>query len=174
MPNTSVNSISNTDFLNSNNSIVVVEKFKNIAFFTTDITIPGVSLNNPSQPNPFSNIKRVGDRLYYEPLVLQFKVNEDLSNWIEIHDWLKGAAFPESYQQYIDATSPSGKEESLFSDISITIISNYKKPILSLNFRSCIPSSLGSISMSQSDSNIEPVICSVTFEFSTMDIIRSL
>lgn len=172
MQNSTANPITNTDFLNRNNAVVLVEKFKHIAFFTTDVEIPGVSMNHPAQPNSFANTKRVGDRLYYEPLTLQFKVNEDLSNWVEIYDWLKGASFPESYQQYKDAVSPTEKEESLFSDISITILSNYKKPILSLNYRSCIPSALGSISMSQSDVSIEPVVCSVTFDFATMDVQR--
>lgn len=174
MPNTQSNQITNTDFLNSNNSIVLIDKFKNIAFFTTDTTIPGVSMNHPSQPNQFANVKRAGDRLQFEPLVLGFKVNEDLSNWLEIYDWMKGVGFPESYQQYKDAVGPTEKEESLFSDISITILSNYKKPILTLNYRSCVPNSLSGISMSQSTSNVDTVICQVAFDFATLDYSRTI
>jgi hypothetical protein len=167
-------SLQTTDFLNATSFIVVVERFKNIAFMTTDVSVPGITMSNPQQGNPFSNISRVGDRLQYDQITLSFKLNEDLSNWEEIVNWMKGAAYPEDYGQYATITEPSGNEDSLFTDITMTILSNYKKPLLNINYRRCLPTSLSGFQMTQTDSDILTVSCDVTFDFTTMDISRTL
>ena len=43
-----------------------------------------------------------GDKLTYADLTLSFFVDEDLENYIEVHNWLRGLGFPESIQEFID------------------------------------------------------------------------
>lgn len=171
MPNTPQSVISCQDFLNGTNFVVVVDKFKGIVFFTNEVTIPGMSLEHPLQPNPFADIKRVGDRIQYDQLSLNFKVNEDLSNWRELVDWMRGVTFPDNYDQYRLATSPSEKEASLFTDITVTVLSNFKKPILNLVFKNCLPASLGGFTFSSTDTDIATVGCDISFNFEDIDIV---
>ena len=165
MPVTTKTPVTNQDFMNAGNFVVVVEKFNNIAFFTDAVDIPGISLNHPEQPNPFANLHRVADRIQYDTLSLSFRVNEDLSNWNEIYAWMVGATFPEDYPQYIAATSPSEKEKVLFTTITVTILNNYKKPLKNITFYDCLPTALSGFTMTTSDSSIEPVNSNVTFVF---------
>jgi hypothetical protein len=169
MPITSNTKI-NTDFLNSTSFVVVVDKFQGIAFFTDEVNLPGVNLSHPLQANSFADIHRVGDRIQYDSLALSFRVNEDLSNWEEIYNWMVGASFPEDYKQYRDAVGPEGKESALFTDITITLLDNYKKPLKNITFHSCIPSGLTGFTMSTNDSTIETVTASVTFQFTNFTI----
>lgn len=170
MPNTPQSTVTNLDFLNSNNFIVVVEKFKNLAFFTNSVDIPGLTLNHPEQPNPFANLPRLGDRISYDEISLNFRINEDLSAWREVVAWMDGVAYPEDYQQWIDATSPTEKENVLYSDITITILNNYKKPILNLIYKNAIPQSLSGFTMTTDDVGLSVINCTLTMVFSNFEI----
>ena len=44
----------------------------------------------------------MGDTLDFEDLEITFLVNEDLSNYREIHDWMIGIGFPKNNEQFTD------------------------------------------------------------------------
>ena len=40
----------------------------------------------------------------FQDFTLRFMVDENLENYMKIHNWLTGLGFPESPQQFIDIT----------------------------------------------------------------------
>ena len=43
-----------------------------------------------------------GDKMEFEDLNVRFLVDENLENYMEIQNWMRGLGFPESFQEIYD------------------------------------------------------------------------
>lgn len=144
-----------------------IKKLPELNFFVQSITMPGVQLPVFDQPTPFKAIPRYGDRLQYGELVVTFKVNEDLGNYIEIYDWLKGLGFPDDFDQYKDLAADNKQltGDGIESDAYLMIMSSAMNPIVRIDFEDVFPISLGDFSMDSRDTGIEYIETTATFKF---------
>ena len=114
-----------TNYLSPLEFIIVVKRLPNVQFFTQRTTIPSVSASPIPHPTPFNQVFETGDRLNYADLSFSFIIDEDMSNYIEVFNWIKGLSFPENFGQYrIIANS----QEGLRTDISIKVLNSHKNP----------------------------------------------
>ena len=170
-------SVTNPNMLQSNGFLVSINRLPNISYWAQSVTLPGMSVTNPEQNNPFSRMPIVGDRVDFEPLVINFTVDEDLKNWSEIMRWFVGFGFPSSFDDFKfgvldEAGTIPGSDKNFYSDISVTILSSHKNPIATFVYYNCVPASVTGIDMSVMDSSIEPIQCSASFEFSHFSILK--
>ena len=56
----------------------------NVDFFCQRVNIPAVNLGVYRQPTPLSDAPTEGDKIDFEQFAMNFIVNEDLSNYLEI------------------------------------------------------------------------------------------
>ena len=63
-------------------------RLPNVNFFCQKVNIPSVSIGLAQQTTPFSDSPVEGDKLVFEQMTMTFYVNEDLSNYMEIYNWL--------------------------------------------------------------------------------------
>ena len=96
-------------------------RLPNVNFFCQRINIPSIGLGLASQATPFSDIPVLGDKLLFEQLTLNFIVSEDLSNYLEIYNWLISIGFPENDTQFNLNNSNVEPTENLRSDMNIII-----------------------------------------------------
>lgn len=144
-----------------------VKKLPELNFFVQSITFPGVNLPIVDQPTPFKAVPRIGDHLQYGELNVSFKINEDLGNYIEIYDWLKGLAFPDGFDQYADLAEPNRQltGDGLESDAYLMVLSSAMNPIMRIDFEDVFPISLGDFTMDTRDTSIEYIETTATFKF---------
>ena len=43
-----------------------------------------------------------GDKITYDDLSFSFFVDENLENYLEVHNWIRGLGYPESIQEFSD------------------------------------------------------------------------
>ena len=144
-----------------------VKKLPELNFFVQSVTMPGVTLPIFEQPNPFKAIPRIGDHLQYGELVVNFKINEDLGNYVQLYDWLKAIGFPDSFSQYAEVAE-EGKQltgDGIESDAYLMIMSSAMNPIIRIDFEDVFPTALGDITMDSRDTGIEYVETTATFKF---------
>ena len=55
----------------------------------------GLDLGVATQNNYLTDIPRPGEKITFGDLTLSFLVDEDLSNYLEIQNWMRGIGFPE-------------------------------------------------------------------------------
>jgi hypothetical protein len=135
-------------------------------FFVQSITLPGISMPNYSQPNPFISIPRPGDHIEYGELSISFKINEDLSNYIGIFNWITGLGFPDEFEQYNElAKKPSYSGEGLYSDGNIMILSSSMNPIIRIDIKDMFPVSLSDIPLDTRDTSIQHIDATASFKF---------
>lgn len=144
-----------------------IKKLPEFNFFVQSVTLPGVNLPIFEQPTPFKAVPRYGDHLQYGEVTVNFKINEDLGNYIEIYNWLVGLAFPDNFDQYKDLAEPNKQltGDGLESDAYLMIMSSAMNPIMKIDFEDIFPTSLGDISLDSRDSGIEYIETTASFKF---------
>ena len=160
------NTPQNRNFLSQLNYKFIIKKAPNVNFFLQNVNIPSVQLVQVDTGNPFVKTPYPGDHIDFGVLKVSFKVDEDLQNYLEIFNWLKGLGFPEKYQQYNDiASQPSYSGETIVSDISLIINASTKTPNYEFSFIDAFPISLSEIQFNNIDNTVNYVNAEAVFKY---------
>lgn len=165
------NTPSNKNFLSPLNFKFQIKKAPHVNFFIQKVNIPSITLPTPESTNPFVNIPYPGEHLKYGNLEISFKVDEDLQNYLEIHNWLVALGKPENFDQYktiqnIDPATGNG----IYSDISLHILSSTKMPNYEIIFIDGFPVSLSDVSFNSVDSDVNFIQASAVFRYTYYNI----
>jgi hypothetical protein len=170
--------ISNRNFLSAGGFKFSLAKKPKIDFFCSLASIPGLNLGSAIQSSYLKNIPIPGDVLSYDDLTLRFNVDENLENYLEIHNWLVQFGFPDNlsqYQQLLDEDENSNGVQNAISGMSdgtlIIYNSNYN-PVVKVNFRDLYPTSLSAVSFDSNNTDVNYVTSEVTFKYTIYNITR--
>ena len=168
-----------------------INQLPKVEFFTVSANIPDLSLADVVIPTPFKPIPVLGQNLTYGNLSITFIVDEFLENYRELHEWLTGIGFPKDRKQFSEfrsntanrgSASPTpvqdvgkvGKsvsDSAMFSDATLTVLSNKNNPIVEVRFSSMYPVSLGALEFSQQASDVEYMTVQADFTYQLYEII---
>ena len=76
-----------------------------VDFLSNSANVPGISLGTALQGTTFRILDVPGDEVMYEDFTINFLVDEDLKNYMIIHNWITGLGIPENFKQYKDLTT---------------------------------------------------------------------
>jgi hypothetical protein len=148
-------------------------KLPTVEYFCTAINIPGVSLSVLQQTTPLKDIPVPGEKLTYADLTMSFLVDENLSNYQEIHGWLTGLGFPRDNIQFTNLVNagsdrfPVGATNtgSTLSDATLLILTNKNNPITEVRFSDLFPVALSGLQYNQQLTDINYLTAEVTFKY---------
>ena len=141
------NQPSNLNFLSPLGFKMAIKRSPTLNFFIQSVTIPSVSLGSSEVDTPFTRIPLAGTRLTFGNFQVNFKIDEDMGNYIEMFDWKKSLGFPDNFAQYQNVVaSPSYAGGGTVSDISLLILTSAMNPNLEVNFVDCFPVDLSEFS----------------------------
>ena len=136
---------------------------------------PEITLGNTVQPSYLKDIDIPGEKLTYGDFSLRFLVDENLENYMKIHNWLTGLGFPETTQQFktltTDEISGEGALDQQFSDASLHILNSNFRDVAIVKFRDLFPVALSSLEFDASDTDINYFTADVTFKYTIYDIL---
>lgn len=146
-----------------------VQKLPDITFFCQSANLPGIMLGEPEFATPFSKQPIPGDTLSYEPLQLQFLIDENMQNYRTLYNWIVALGFPESYQQYInqnaqDTTAYSELAKN-YSDATLQILDSNNQAIQTVQFYDVFPTNISSLQFASTNEDVQYLVGSVTFRF---------
>jgi hypothetical protein len=168
--------ISNRNFLSASGFKFALAKKPKIDFFCNSASIPGINLGSAVQPSYLKNIPIPGDTLTYDDLTLRFNVDENLENYLEIHNWLIQFGFPDNfsqYQQLLDEDDNSqGKQTAIsgMSDGTLVVYSSNYNPVVKVNFKDLYPVALSAVSFDANNTDLNYVTSEVTFKYTIFNI----
>ena len=169
--------IDNRNFLSPVGFKFSLAKNLKISFFCNSARIPEIALSLNTQSTYLKDIDVPGDKLTYGDLSLRFLVDENLENYMVIHNWLTGLGFPETTQQYDDLiTIPNDQTQPQdplrgFSDGSLYILnSNYNTTAI-VKFKDLFPMSLTSLDFDATQTDIQYFTADVTFKYTVYNIL---
>ena len=165
--------LENRNFLSPIGFQFSLNKVPKATFFSNSARIPEITLGTAVQPVYLKNIDIPGDKLQYGDFTLRFLVDEDLVNYMSIHNWLTGLGYPESTEQFKKATTNTEglrDNEEIFSDGSLSILnSNYRTTAI-VKFRDLFPISLTSLEFEATDTDVNYFTAEVSFKYTIYEI----
>lgn len=164
--------ITNKNFLSPINFRFAIKRAPHVNFFVQGVNLPGLSLPDIDVSNPLIRVPYPGDHLLYDELDLSFKVDEDLKNYMEIHEWLRalGKRSYDEYKTLTQKTSITG--ETIRSDMTLTVLTSNRNANYSVTFKDAFPIKLSGINFDVTSSDIDYVPASATFRYVTYDVTK--
>jgi hypothetical protein len=127
-----------------------------------------------------------GNDLTFEDLTVTFIVDEDLTNYRSVHDWMTGLAQVDSDDKYRALITDGGdrmplsqqanlqdagrvttatNDGAIFSDAKLIILSARNIPIVELSFEDTYPKALSALEYNQNATDIEYLQATVTLGY---------
>lgn len=162
----------NDNFLSPTGSRFWIRKSPMMNFFCQQSAIPGVSMAPAVSSNPFVEIPYPGEHLLYDELPITFKVDEDLANYLEIHDWLRSLGKPEDFGEYSRlADLPQYTGLGIKSDALLLILDSKKNPNFQVIFKDTFPISLSKLEFTHTSADVEYVTATAQFRYTDFEIL---
>jgi hypothetical protein len=169
--------IENRNFLSPTGFKFALKRSPAAAFFCNQANIPSLDLGIAQQTSYLKDIDIPGDKIVFGDLTLRFLVDEDLFNYMEIQNWIRGLGYPEKLSQLKDL-SEDGKiksrfgqsGENIYSDATLQVLSNSLIPKFQIMFKDVFPYSLSTITFDATDTDIEYFTADVSFKYTIYDM----
>ena len=171
------NQIKNRNFLSPTGFKFTLSRAPKVAFFGNSVNIPSLTLGVAVQPTYLKDIDVPGDKIVFEDLVLRFIVDEDLSNYIEIQNWIRGLGYPESLKEIYDWQTERPKIDTseshlmdLYSDGTLTVLNSSQSANFKVVFKDLWPYNLTSLEFDATDTDIQYFTAEATFKYTIYNI----
>ena len=167
----------------------MINQLPKVQFFTTAANIPDLSLGEAVIPTPYKDIPIMGDKITFGNLDVSFIVDEYLENYVSIHNWIIGIGFPKNRQQFssfrsdtsnnptsaktvsVDRVGSATPDRGMYSDATLTILSNKNNPLVEVRFTDIFPVSLSGLSYDNATTDIDYLTAQISFRYKLYEIV---
>jgi hypothetical protein len=173
MTNAFSKQIENRNFLTPLGFKFNLSRTPKVDFFANSANVPGINLGVAIQPSYLKDIAIPGDKLSYDDFNLKFIVDENMENYLEVHNWMRGLGYPDSIAEYDQwrLSDPTNTSDPNVSDATLMIYnSNYNSNII-VKFRGMFPTSLSTIDFDSTMTDVQYVTATVSFKYALYDIL---
>ena len=160
------NTPTNCNFLSPLNFKFTIKKAPHVNFFIQKVNIPSISMPPPEPNNPFVKTPIPGEHLLYNELNIKFKVDEDLNNYLEIHNWIRDLGKPENFDQYKRIYSePQYSGKGIYSDISLMTLRSTKHSNYEIVFVDAFPIHISDVIFNTTDESVNFIEAEASFRY---------
>ena len=174
MANALANQLTNRNFLSPAAFLFNITKIPKVSFFCTSASIPYIFFETTQQPTYLKDIDVPGEKLTYGDLTLRFLVDEDLKNYMAIHNWMTGLGFPESAGDFKAKTTKPDTSRDLnqqYSDGSLTIQNSNFRTSAVVRYKDLFPVNLTSLEFDTAVTDIQYFTAEATFKYLVYNIL---
>ena len=169
--------IENRNFLSPTGFKFVLNRSPKVAFFCNQANIPDLFLGVATQPNYLRDIPTPGDKIEFGDLSLRFLVDENLENFMEIQNWIRGLGYPESVQEFRNLEQQGltqGRyvqdKQNIYSDGTLQVLNSNLVANFNVNFKDLFPYSLTTLTFDATDTDIQYFTADVSFKYTSYNI----
>ena len=165
--------LTNKNFLSPIGFLFSLEKAKRVSFLCQRAEIPTITLGDVNIPTRGLVPIPVEGNLEYGEFTIEFIVDEDLRNYMEIHNWMRGLGTPQSIQDRVDFKNQNratASQEYRYSDGTLQILNNNNIANFDVVFKSMWPTSLSTLSFDVTGSDNEFFTANVTFKYTLYEV----
>ena len=170
--------IDNRNFLSPTGFKFTLTRTPKVGFFCNRANIPDLTLGVAVQPSYLKDIDTPGDKIVFGDLTLRFLVDENLENYMEIHNWIRGLGYPEKLSQFADLEE-SGlvqgnylkDRQNIYSDGTLQVLTSSQIPNFQIVFKDLFPYSLTTLDFDATDTDIQYFTADVSFKYTIYNIV---
>jgi hypothetical protein len=179
---TNISTTSVVNYLRPNAFRFTLKNLPSVAFTCQSANLPSLTLGFASQPTPFIDIPHVGDKNVFGDFTIRFLITENMSNYIELYEWLVALGFPTDYNQYRNFTgdrlnrfpfvrdSRGAPIAVAYSDATLTILDSNNVPKTNIHFKDAFPVSVEALDFDITSSSVDYFVGIASFKYKLFDI----
>lgn len=130
-----------------------------VDFYCNSANLPEISMGTAIQSTYLKNIDIPGDKIEYQDLVIQFLVDEEMENYLEIYNWMMSLGYPDSVRQ------TSNKRVRSYSDATLQILNSNFNPNGQITFKGAFPVSLSGLEFNAANTDVEYFTAQAVFKY---------
>lgn len=163
------NQLENTNFMAPTGFRVAInrQRFPNLEFFAQSISHPSVNVSPTTVPFRTSDTFFPGDKIVYEDLQLNAILDENMTLYMEMFDWIK--SFVENPLDQGATGIYRDRDKSQY-DISVLVLNSHNNVIRTITYKDAFPSILGNIEFSSTTGDVQYITLPITFKYTTFTV----
>lgn len=163
-------------YLKPNSFKFVIARAPNVTYTCQSANLPNVQLGSALQPSPFVDIPHPGDKVQFGEFTIRFLINEDMSNYRELYDWITSIGAPYNGEQWGNALDnrfnvfTGDNYNKVFSDASLLILNSNNIATVKLNFQDLFPISIEALDFDITTAGMEYFVGIAAFRYKMFTI----
>ena len=170
--------IENRNYLSPTGFRFTLSKCPKVSFFSNSAQIPGISVSPAFQSTYLKDIPQVGDKMDFQDFTLRFLVDENLENYMQIQNWMRGIAFPDNLGEVYDLSAGRAgfpdedrrNPDNLTSDGSLLVMNSTNNPQFMVKFSDLWPTDLTTLQFDATPGDIDYFTAEVTFKYTIYEL----
>tara|TARA_R100000008_G_C3534583_1_gene141243 strand:- start:48 stop:602 length:555 start_codon:yes stop_codon:yes gene_type:complete len=168
------NQIKNRNFLSPTGFKFTLNRAPKVSFFGNTANIPALTLGVAEQPTYLRDLPTPGDKIIFDDFTIRFLVDEDLKNYLELSNWIRGLGYPETLQEIRDLQTGSDQPEdsgmNIFSDATLQVLTSSQVPNFKVVFNDLWPYTLSALDFDATNTDIEYFTAEASFKYTMFNI----
>ena len=139
------------------NYTFALSRIEGVIYAAQTVELPAITMTERNVNARLVDYGQPGEKLIFDKLNIQFIVDENLDNYMELVDWM---------WQCVNPNKGTWKNDSsMLSDGVLTAYNKHKKPTKHFRFHSCFPSIVGPLMYSNAGTDNRHMTCNVTLSY---------
>jgi hypothetical protein len=163
-------------YLKPNSFKFLISRAPNVTYTCQSANLPAVQLGAAMQNTPFVDIPHPGDKVAFGEFNIRFLVNEDMSNYMELYNWIKEIGVPGGGSDWDSAlanrrTAFSGNNyNKALSDAALLILDSDNRVRVKLSFQDLFPINVEALDFDITTSGMEYFVGVASFRYKLFTI----
>ena len=171
----------NLNYLSPVNFEFQISKLPKTKYFCIGVTLPAISLSESQQDTSLAIAAFTpGDKITFEPLGVRFIVDEDMTNYQEIYNWmiqLGPGHDTDDYKDLVGASittsgfdSRGGDYSKMYSDATLIVNTSSNNANIEFTFEDCFPTGLSAVEFSAVATDDDHITADLTLRYTLFKI----
>ena len=165
--------IENRNFLSPIGFKLLLAKYPKVVYFAQSANIPAINANAQQQPTPYRPLPLDGF-ISYDPLNLTFLIDEDLQNYLILHNWIRGLGTPDSVvdrEEFVQKNKVlNNDDDNILADATLAVLNSNFQSNFFVVFKGIQPVSLSALEFNATIDGTEYAMAQVTFNYLRYEI----
>tara|TARA_B100000287_G_scaffold83973_1_gene76651 strand:+ start:167 stop:715 length:549 start_codon:yes stop_codon:yes gene_type:complete len=165
--------LTNKNYLSPIGFVFNLDKARKVSFLCQRASIPDITLGVVELPTRGMVPIPVEGNIQYGNLEVEFLVDEDLRNYMELHNWIRALGTPQSMAERTAwNTKYQGlpSEDARVSDATLQVLNNNNIVNFDVVFKNLFPTSLSTIQFDVTQSDNEFFTATASFDYMLYEI----
>jgi len=178
------------DYLRPNAFRFVVKDLPHVSYTCQSANLPSLQIGFAIQPTPFVDIPVVGDKIDFGEFVIRFLIAEDMSNYLELYNWIVALGFPKNYNQYdsfveqrknrfpyyitrkdsLGRVNSRNTDQLAYSDATLTILDSTNTPKTNIIFYDIFPTSVEALDFDLTSTVVPYFVGIASFKYKLFEV----
>lgn len=165
--------LTNKNFLSPIGFVFLLERARKTSFLCQKATIPNMSLGEVPIPTPGMVPIPIEGNMVYGDLEVEFIVDEDLRNYMEIHNWMRALGTPQNYGErdvWNRENRAHASDDPRYSDATLQVLNNNNLANFDVLFKSLFPTNLSGIPFDVTGNDNQFLTATATFKYVLFEV----